>query len=80
MTTKRKFDWREVKVGDAFTVKRSSFVRGGMTGYVVSGPYSGNPYTDANGVSLDFFCDVFGDPKGLPSIEHWDWTELEIDG
>lgn len=31
----------------------------------------------AGGVAIDFFCDVFGDPDGLPSIEFYEWSELE---
>ena len=31
-----------------------------------------------DGCGLDFFCGRDGDPKGLPSIEHWQWGELEV--
>lgn len=73
------FDWTKVRVGDAFTVKRSSFFRSGMTGFVISfGPRDKEPAVDEKGVSLDFYCDAFGNPHGLPSIEWWEWSELQL--
>ena len=74
------FDWTQVKEGDAFTVRQDWFPRGGMTGYVVAGRRGeGIADIDADGVTLDFFCDVHGDPRGLPSIERWEWAELQIE-
>ena len=31
---------------------------------------------DDEGASIDFFCDVNGDPRCLPSIEFWEWGEI----
>lgn len=28
------------------------------------------------GAGIDFFCDVNGNAKGLPSIEFWEWGEI----
>lgn len=73
------FDWTKVRAGDAFTVKRDSFTRAGMTGFVLAqNSFDKTPEADSEGVNLDFFCDVYGDPRGLPSIERWNWSELEL--
>lgn len=59
-----------VRKGDCLTIKREMFTRGGQQGLVIEDPYNA-------GVSLDFFKDVFGDPKGVPSIEFYEWDEIE---
>jgi hypothetical protein len=62
---------QDVKMGDMVRVRREFGSRGGQDGLVIDPP-------NEEGVSLDFFCDVFGDPKGLPTIEFWEWQELEV--
>jgi hypothetical protein len=57
------------EVGGAAVVKREIFGRGGQSGMIV-GSYR-------EGLSIDFFCDCFGDPRGLPSIEFFEYGELE---
>lgn len=59
----------KVKVGDRVTVKEKFFGRGGKEGTVIA--------IYGREVSIDFYCDVFGDPAGLPSIEAWKLSELE---
>jgi hypothetical protein len=59
-----------VKKGDSLTIKREMFTRGGQQGLVIEDDL-------LTGVSLDFFKDAFGDPKGLPSIEFYEWDEIE---
>lgn len=31
-----------------------------------------------DGVSVNFYCDAYGDPNGAPSIEFWEWDEIEV--
>lgn len=61
-----------IKDGDWLTVKETFMTRGGQSGQVIGEP-------SADGVALDFGCDVFGDPDGLPTIEFWEWTEIDPD-
>lgn len=56
-------------VGQSVRVKSDSFTRAGKSGLVLS------VYKD--GVEVDFFCDVFGNPRGTPSIEFWEFGELD---
>jgi hypothetical protein len=60
---------QSVLVGKTLCVSEEMYTRGGQSGLVVEA-FDG-------GVALDFFCDVFGDRWGLPSIEFWEWTELD---
>ncbi len=60
----------EVKEGDLLSVKDCMFTRKGETGHVLS--------VHPHGVALDFLVDCFGEYEG-PSIELWEWHELELD-
>lgn len=62
-------DWAKgVKLGDYLTVQQEFLTRGGEQGEVV--------LVNEEGAGIDFFCDVNGNPKGLPSIEFWEWGEI----
>lgn len=63
---------QNVTVGDWLTIKEEFMTRGGKSGQVVGTP-------SAEGVSLDFYCDVSGNPEGLPTIEFWEWGEIDTD-
>jgi predicted RNA-binding Zn-ribbon protein involved in translation (DUF1610 family) len=56
-------------IGDSIRVKGDGIIRNGEVGIVV------DIFDD--GVALDFFKDVYGDPMGLPTREHWKWDELD---
>lgn len=72
-TTEFRPAWaRGITDGDWLTIKKPFMTRGGQSGRVVGEPSSA-------GVALDFGCDVFGDPDGLPTIEFWEWTEIDPD-
>lgn len=60
--------------GDYLSVPQGSLTRSGQEGEVISDP------NNNEGVTLDFSCDVFGDPDGLPTQEFWYWHELEPTG
>ena len=71
METNTRPTWAaKVKVGDWLTVKEEYGLRGGADGEVVAEP-------NEQGVSLDFYCDREGNESGVPSIEFWEWSELE---
>lgn len=61
-----------IKEGDWLTIRKPFMNRGGQAGQVVGEP-------SAAGVALDFGCDVFGNPDGLPTTEFWEWTEIDPD-
>lgn len=63
---------KKIKDGDWLAIKDGFMTRGGKSGQVVGAP-------SAEGVSLDFYCDVSGDPRGLPTIEFWEWGEIDSD-
>lgn len=67
--TKRPAWARAIKPGDHLTIRREFLGRGGQCGVVLS--------TDDEGVGLDFFCDRSGDPRGVPSQEFWEWSEID---
>lgn len=65
-------DWAaNLTEGDGLMIKGCHLSRGGQWGYVVRDGVT------KEGCSLDFYCDVFGDPSGLPTIEFWEWAEIE---
>jgi hypothetical protein len=61
---------RAVRKGDWLHVRREMFGRSGEAGEVV------DVFDD--GVGLDFYCGRDGTPSGLPSIEFWEWGELDM--
>ncbi|MCF5371983.1 hypothetical protein [Pseudomonas syringae] len=65
-------DWaKAVKIGDWLTIKQEfGLTRGGEVGQVVDGP-------NDEGVSLDFYCDRDGNEDEVPSIEFWEWDEID---
>ncbi|WP_116892984.1 hypothetical protein [Pseudomonas savastanoi] len=65
-------DWaKHVKIGDSLTIKQEfGLTRGGEVGEVIAEP-------NDKGVSLDFYCDRDGDEDEVPSIEFWEWEEIE---
>jgi hypothetical protein len=60
-----------LKVGDVLKVRDKFMTRGGQWGEVLN--------IDAEGVGLDFFCDIDGEPGGVPSQEFWEWSEIDPD-
>lgn len=66
-------EWaKNLKIGDQVAIKENQLTRSEQIGTIK------DIFDD--GVILDFFCDVFGDPEGLPSIEFWEWDEISEDG
>ena len=59
-----------VKEDDWLTVREEYWSRGGKSGLVLN--------WDDEGCSLDFFCGRDNDPRSLPSVEFWDWEELQV--
>lgn len=61
---------REISVGDMITVPEDQFCRRGQSGEVIE--------VREDGLVLDFFCGPDGAPFGVPSIEFWEYGELDI--
>lgn len=74
---KTSFDWEVSEVmmckpGDLARVRDNLILRSGEEGVIVA------VFDDVGSVAIDFFCDVFGSKKGLPTVEMWLLEEIDI--
>ena len=63
-------EWaNQILIGDNLKIRDEFLTRGGQWGEVIS--------IAAEGVGLDFRCDIDGNRDGVPTQEFWEWAEID---